>query len=250
MTTDFLAAPLEIKSMGDPAAGTFSGYGAIYGNIDRIGDRLLPGCFAESLAEAKASGRRLPMHLNHGLAELNGERGVGVYSVVEERDHGLYVEGKISGMNTDRGRLLFERVRDGAIGGLSIGFKAKSATYGRNPGEPRRTIKSAALAEISLVDDPCNASARVLQVKAALGAELDEIKARLAAGDLPSEREFERALRDAMGFTRAQAEAIAELGFKSLKARESGGGEAKSAADPAALRELRAALDGFSLPTL
>ncbi len=228
---------LEVKSFGDPATGEFSGYGAVYHVTDLIGDRLLPGTFAEAIAERKALGRPLPMHLNHGLPELGGQRGIGVWKSVEEDETGLRLEGKISGMNTDAGRLLYERVRDGAIGGLSIGFKVRGngATYGNRAGEPRRTIKSASLSEVSLVDDPCNPMARV-----------DSIKSALAAGELPTLREFEEVLRE-KGYSRAQSTQIAERGYKSLSARESDDGEAVPDEAKAALDDIRAMLAGFKL---
>jgi len=238
--TDYLAAVLEIKSLGADASGEFEGYGAVFHQTDFVGDRILPGAFAESLAERKALGRQVPMHLNHGLPALGGVRGVGVWRSMTEDDNGLRVVGKISGMGTDAGRLLYERVKDGAIGGLSIGFKVRGngATYGRNPGEPKRTIKAASLGEVSLVDDPCNAFARV-----------DNIKTRLASGDPPSLREIEELLREApFHLSRSQATAFAGGGYASLVTRESKG-EAKSRPTRAALDDLAATLTGFSLPS-
>lgn len=155
--------------------GTFSGYGAMFGNIDSHGDMILPGAFAESLAERKAQGRGVPMHLMHRIFGGDGLP-VGVWTNVEEDDKGLKVEGKISGMNTDAGRRIFELVKDGALGGLSIGYKVKpnGAAYGKKPGEPKRTLKNLHLGEVSLVDDPSNAMTRVNEIKSIIR---DEIKA-------------------------------------------------------------------------
>src|SRR4051794_7976184 len=120
---DHFYAPLEVKftDTGAPA-GVFSGYGAVFGNVDSHGDVIKPGAFAESIAQSKASGRPVPMHLMHRIFGGDGLP-VGVWTNLAEDDHGLKVDGKISGMNTDGGRLLFERVKDGALGGLSIGYK-------------------------------------------------------------------------------------------------------------------------------
>jgi phage head maturation protease len=173
---------------------------------------------------------------------LGGIRGIGVWRMMAEDERGLRVEGKISGMNTDAGRLLYERVRDGAIGGLSIGFKVRGngAVYGRNAGEPKRTIKSAVLGEISLVDDPCNSHARV-----------DSIKSRIANGEPPSLREVEEMLREhPFNLSRTQATAFAGGGYKSLFTRESGKGEAASTEAMAALADLRASLAAFTLPSI
>jgi HK97 family phage prohead protease len=130
---------------------------------------IMPGAFEESLAERKSQGRNVPMHLMHRIFGGDGLP-VGVWTSVAEDDKGLRVEGKISGMNTDAGRRVFELVKDGALGGLSIGYKVRTngATYGKKAGEPKRTLKALSLHEISLVDDPSNALTRVNEIKAAM----------------------------------------------------------------------------------
>jgi len=163
---DLYLTPLEVKFTDGQPAGEFSGYGAVFGNVDAHGDIILPGAFADSIAERKAQGRPVPMHLMHRVYGGDGLP-VGVWTDLSEDDKGLKVTGKISGMNTDAGRLLFERVKDGALGGLSIGYKVRpnGATYGKKPGDAKRTLKSLDLKEISLVDDPSNALSRVNEMK-------------------------------------------------------------------------------------
>ncbi len=249
---EFLSATLEIKSVGSEASGEFAGYASVAHILDHKGDKVLPGAFEATLAERRAQNRRIPMHLNHGIPELAGQRGIGVWPVIKEDEVGLAVEGKISGMNTDGGRLIYERIKDGAYPGISIGFKPRAggAVYGKGPGEPRRTLKAIDLFEMSIVDDPANSYAKVLSVKSAANIEMleeiAEIKAKLAGGELPTQRELERAMRDAFGFSRAQAEKLATSGFKALT-RESEGRkgdlnpEVKSALSEAieSLRNLR-----------
>lgn len=160
-------APLELKFVDGAPAGEFSGYASVFGNTDSYGDVILPGAFRDSLAERKAAGRPIPMHVMHRVYGGDGLP-VGVWTDVTEDDKGLKVKGKISGMNTDAGRLLHERVKDGALGGLSIGFRVRpnGAVYGKKAGEPKRTLKGLDLHEISLVDDPANALSRVQEIKA------------------------------------------------------------------------------------
>ncbi|MBW4980833.1 hypothetical protein KZZ05_21395, partial [Marinobacter adhaerens] len=64
MHPDIIVAPLELKFAGSPDAGEFEGYGAFFGNTDLHGDRILPGAFAATLAERKAAGGSVPMHVN------------------------------------------------------------------------------------------------------------------------------------------------------------------------------------------
>lgn len=164
---EICAVPFEFKlAAGDAgASGAVEGYGSVFGNVDSHGDVILPGAFASSLAERKAQGRVLPMHVMHGVFGGDGVP-AGIWHDVAEDGKGLRVKGKISGVNTDAGRLLYERVKDGALGGLSIGYSVpeggseKSAQSGA-----RRTIKRANLFEVSLVDDPSNALSRVTELK-------------------------------------------------------------------------------------
>lgn len=228
-------AALEFKAAHLAEKGEFTGYGAVFNNTDQAGDLILPGAFSATIAEWKAGGRPMPMHLNHGLPELGGVRGVGVWSEVAEDGRGLTCKGRISGMNTDAGRLLFERVRDGAIAGLSIGFKVAPGGADfperKSAADPRRVIRVARLSEVSLVDDPCNPEALV-----------DEVKAKLADGKMPTVEELARSL-EALGFEPDRARAVAKRGLDGLEDR------AGYVVADALVRELRREIDEFSLPT-
>ncbi|WP_143296357.1 HK97 family phage prohead protease [Acetobacter okinawensis] len=168
------AVPFECKAAAgtDAESGHVEGYGAVFGNTDSHGDVILPGAFTQSIAERKAQGRVLPMHVMHGFFGGDGVP-AGVWNVVSEDSKGLHVKGKISGTNTDAGRLLYERVKDGALGGLSIGFSIPKdgSVKMADPKGPRRQIKQANLHEVSLVDDPSNALARVTDLKRRMGGE-------------------------------------------------------------------------------
>lgn len=171
---EICAVPFEVKfSAGDAGAnGYVEGYGAVFGNTDSHGDVIVPGAFSRSIAERKSQGRVLPMHVMHGIFGGDGVP-AGVWSEMSEDSKGLHVKGKISGTNTDAGRLLYERVKDGALGGLSIGFSVPhgGSVKMTDPGGPRRQIKQANLFEVSLVDDPSNALARVTELKRRSGGE-------------------------------------------------------------------------------
>lgn len=166
--SNIFSALAEFKFADGAPEGLFSGYAAVFGNVDAHGDMISPGAFRDTIAERKATGRPIPMHLMHKVFGGDGLP-VGVWNNIEEDGTGLRVDGMISGMNTDYGRRIFDLVKIGALGGISIGYKVRTggATYGKKAGEPRRTLKSISLHEISLVDDPSNALSRVREVKAA-----------------------------------------------------------------------------------
>ncbi len=157
-------APLELKfAANDP--GSFSGYGSVYSVIDDGGDLIAPGAFGASLSQIKAAGRAVPMYMQHGAALGADPRPVGVWNVVQEDTTGLAVEGKLIGLDTETGRYNYALVKEGAMTGLSIGYRTVKADYGKKAGDPRRTIKEAKLREISIVDQPMNAHAQLTGLK-------------------------------------------------------------------------------------
>lgn len=175
----------EVKLADDGAAiGTFEGYGAVFGNVDAYGDVIAKGAFAGSLREAKARGKFAPMLLQHGGSIFGGAANdmlpVGKWEHMEERPKGLWVEGKLFALKTERGQYILEGLKSGALDGLSIGYRVRKSTNGTKPGEPRRTLTEIDLVEVSIVTFPANPKARVTSAKHALAAsELRELEAAL-----------------------------------------------------------------------
>lgn len=167
MTIERMAVSLgEVKLADDEAEMTFSGYGAVFGNVDSYGDVIAKGAFKSTLAEAKRSGIWPAMLSQHGGMFGDDSTPIGVYTEMREDDVGLYVEGKFA--NTPRGKEAHELLKmkpRPAYSGLSIGFRATEWTMRTKPEEPRRTLKAVDLLEVSLVTFPANTKARVMSVK-------------------------------------------------------------------------------------
>jgi HK97 family phage prohead protease len=150
-------------------AMSFSGYGAVFKNVDSYGDVIDPGAFASYLADVKSKKRAWPAMLSqHGAMGLTSEdmTPVGIWTELSEDGHGLKVAGKLA--DTPRGRELYQLMKmspRAAIDGLSIGYIAKKFTMGSKPGEPRRKLHEIDLMEISPVTFPANGKARVGAVK-------------------------------------------------------------------------------------
>lgn len=208
---DRLDYAFEAKFAADGATGAFEGYASVFGGRDYYGDTVAPGAFKQSLAMLKAQGWSLPMYFNHGAALGADARPVGVWNSVEEDGVGLKVEGKLAGLDTETGRYNLALMREGAMRGLSIGFNVPKggATYGSKPGEPRRTLKTINLREISVVDAPADPNGRITALKSSLG--------EMGTQDW---RDVESALRDE-GLSRADA-VKAVSGFKSWLQRDAG----------------------------
>lgn len=173
---------LDTKALDDE--GHIEGLAAGYGNVDHGGDIMLPGSISKSL-QGRAS---IPMLRDHDM-----KRPAGVWKEFVETSDGLLVKGRFS-MNTHDGKEAYHLVRDGAIAGLSVGMgDVKAKTVGKV-----RHIESAYLHEVSLVAIPMNSKAAIITVKDILDG-----------GELPTVRQFEEFLRDAGGFSKSLAAAIA-----------------------------------------
>jgi len=92
--------------------GIFTGYGAVFGNIDDGGDIIEPGAFAETLKTFKRV-KILALHSGEWLP-------IGVPLEMHEDEHGLHVTAKIS--DTSLGRDVRALMRDGVLKELSIGY--------------------------------------------------------------------------------------------------------------------------------
>lgn len=194
---------IECKDIGETEAMRFSGYGAMFNNVDAHGDVIDPGAFKKSLSKAKGGHEWPVMLLQHGGWQMSPDdmMPVGVWDSIAEDENGLVVEGVLA--PTQRGKDVYALMKmkpRPAITGLSIGYIPKKFTMGTKPEEPRRKLHEVELIEISPVTFPANTRARVSSVK--------------SIEDL-SEREFEAFLRDA-GFSRKDAMTVISRGFRSL----------------------------------
>lgn len=193
----------EIKAVEKD--GFFSGYGSVFDVIDSYREIVVPGAFAESIAESAAKNRKMPVLWQHRSGEP-----LGVYEVVKEDKAGLYLEGRLLVDDVARAKEAHALMKAGAVTGLSIGYYVREDSWDEK--ERVRLLKKLDLKETSIVTFPANDEARV-----------DAVKSLLAHGSLPSLPEFESFLREA-GFSKSQATAIAGHGLKHLHDRSESGG--------------------------
>jgi HK97 family phage prohead protease len=137
--------------------GTVEGYASRFGEIDQARDMVMPGAFKVTLAQRGV--RQVPMLFQHDPAEP-----VGVWLELREDANGLYARGRLI-PEVARGRELLSLIRQGAIDGLSIGFRTVRGRI--DPKTRIRRLYAVDLWEISIVTFPLLAGARVHAVKQA-----------------------------------------------------------------------------------
>jgi len=145
----------ETKLLAEPLAGVaedgaFEGYGSLFNVADLGKDTVLPGAFAESLSRRGVSGIR--MLFQHDPAEP-----IRRWLAMAEDSRGLRVRGKLN-LAVARAREIHALMRDGAIDGLSIGFRVERA---RTDSTGLRRLEKLDLWEISIVTFPMQPGARI-----------------------------------------------------------------------------------------
>ena len=137
--------------------GTFEGYASLFNVVDLGGDIVMPGAFAKTLQKVGASGVKM-------LWQHDGKQPIGAWASLVEDGRGLKAKGRLN-LAVTRAREALALMKQGALDGLSIGFRPVRVTRDKTNG--RRKIHALDLVEISLVTFPMLPQARVEYVKRA-----------------------------------------------------------------------------------
>ena len=182
--------------------GTFSGYGSVFGNVDSYDDVIMAGAYSEVLKKDQA----VPVYVNHGW--LDGKLPVGSWSGLKEDDRGLFGDASLV-MKMPSAIDAYWGIKSGLVSGLSVAI-VPDPEYTEYRADGIRIIhKIKMLKEISIVNEPANAEARVFSVKAA-----EEI------GRIETVRDFERLLRDVGAFNKATAKQLVAKAKDIFKQRD------------------------------
>ncbi|MET0248926.1 MAG: HK97 family phage prohead protease [Sphingobium sp.] len=124
----------------------FAGYAAVFDRVDRGGDVVRAGAFGVVSGD-------VPLLWQHSPGDM-----IGTVERVEEDARGLRVVGRVSA-RTAVGRAAAAALREGALDGLSFGYRVRAAR-GHRP----RELLALELVEVSLVTHPMQPMARVVKV--------------------------------------------------------------------------------------
>jgi len=134
-----------------------SGYASLFGQADMSGDIVTRGAFAASLLSRRSD--RLPLLFGHET-----QKPIGVWDRIFEDDTGLFVSGRIMTDNK-RARHIARLVSEGALSGLSIGYRP--IRHAKRPAGGR-TLLELDLWEVSVVAFPMLRGARITQMDEAM----------------------------------------------------------------------------------
>lgn len=131
-----------------------AGYASLFDIEDQGGDLVRAGAFAEGLKARGPNGVRM-------LFQHDATEPVGVWDEIAEDGRGLYVRGRILS-TAPRGKAALGLVAEGAVDGLSIGFRTIHSAP--RPGGGRDLLQLD-LWEVSIVTFPMLAQARLRVVE-------------------------------------------------------------------------------------
>ena len=147
------AFPLKLKSIA--ADGTFQGYGSTYGNLDLVGDIVMPGAFNQAI---QSQGKGLPLLWVHSQ-----ETPLGVAKISDSKA-GLVVDGQLL-MTDPNAQRVHAHMQMGSVKGLSIGFGTPDPAKTSWDDDGNRILREIKLYELSLCPVPANPLALVTSVK-------------------------------------------------------------------------------------
>ncbi|GAA3855337.1 HK97 family phage prohead protease [[Pseudomonas] carboxydohydrogena] len=147
-----LPSTSRVSVTGD---GVVEGYASLFGEVDQARDMVMPGAFTQTLQHRGL--RRIPMLFQHDPSEP-----VGIWLELREDWRGLWARGRLI-PEVARGRELLALVREGAIDGLSIGYRTVRGRI--DPKTRIRKLYQVDLWEVSIVTFPLLTGARVHAVK-------------------------------------------------------------------------------------
>jgi HK97 family phage prohead protease len=149
----------DVITLGE---GEMLAYASTFGNVDHVGDVVMPGAFAEDVARIKSGAVKVPLIWGHDHRG-SPQNFVGVILDANETDDGLEVHARFD-LDDPAGLKAWKLVKDGRIDRLSIRYTVPKGGVRRSKGGANELHKID-LREVSLTLTPANDQARVLAVK-------------------------------------------------------------------------------------
>ncbi|MDD7812617.1 HK97 family phage prohead protease [Mycobacterium sp. CSUR Q5927] len=155
------------------AEGEFIAYASVFGNKDSYGDVVIPGAFANTLAEWERKGVPIPLLWGHNTADPDFNLG----EVVEatEDDRGLKVHCRLD-MESPKSAQTYRLLKSGRVNQMSFAYRIVDGAYIEPEGEGKSwrdayyELRELDLYEVSVVPIGANQETEILAVKAVAGS--------------------------------------------------------------------------------
>lgn len=219
------SAPFKVKAAGDGglADGQFEAIVSVFGNVDSVGDVVMPGAFADTLAAWAAKGDPIPVIWSHDWHDPFSHLG----GVVEakEVDEGLWVKGELD-LDNEKAAQVYRLLKGRRVTQFSFAYDVIEGAWVEKDGQTYYELRKLDLFEVGPTLVGANQETELLAVKARHLAD------RLKAGDTIDLDQLEAA-HSALGSLLEAAKTSSPAGEDHSK-REAGQPDPPAANDPAA----------------
>ncbi len=161
---------LEVKAEG--GEGQFTALASVFGNVDLVGDKMMPGAFSKTLEDWRQSGDPIPVVLSHQWDDPMAYVGKADPAQVVETDQGLQVNGTLDTSNPV-GKQVYSLMKQRLIKGWSFGYTVPEGGEERKDGV--NEVSQVELIEVGPTLKGANPEAQLQAIKSALEAENSQV---------------------------------------------------------------------------
>lgn len=139
-----------LESKADGESGQFTALVSTFGNVDKVGDRIVRGAYSKTLERYRKSGNPIPIVFAHDWSNPWAHIGYADAKDVTETERGLLVKGHLDIGDNEVAKQVWRLMKRGTLKEFSIGYSVP-------PGGERRAKDGAnEITEIDLAEcGPC-----------------------------------------------------------------------------------------------
>lgn len=159
------AAPVRVKAgeQDGLGEGQFEAVVSVFGNVDSYGDVVMPGAFADTLAEWEKSGNPIPVlwsHLSH-----DPDYHIGHVVEAKETAEGLWVRAQLD-LDAPKANQVYRLLKGRRVTQFSFAYDILDAAYAERDGEKVYELRKLKVYEVGPTLIGANQETRLIGVKA------------------------------------------------------------------------------------
>lgn len=156
----------EFKAVTDgPKRGLFAALVSVFNNVDRNGDRVMPGAFTKSISDWRASGKPIPVVWSHEHRDPEAYIGAVDPQDMRETKDGLVVAGRLDIEDNPKAAKIYDLLAAGRLKEWSFAYEVKQEAIGK---DLARELTEVNLFEVGPTLVGANPEVRTLAMKAAV----------------------------------------------------------------------------------
>ena len=128
-------APAKVKTAGqsdDIPDGEFSALVSVFGTVDSVGDVVMPGAFAKTLAQYAEKGAPIPIVWSHDWDDPFSH--IGYTTAAEETEAGLQVTGRLDIAENPKAAQVYRLLKNGRVRDFSFAYDVKESAPAKRDG--------------------------------------------------------------------------------------------------------------------